>query len=323
MRLVPIVALTLASTAAGQTFSGDVTEIPYSLGGTQQLFVTAGGSFANQTYFVAGTTSGTSPGFAVAGFPVPLNPDFYFNFTVANPNSPYLMNSFGQLDASGWAKADFTLPAFLDPTLVGVTVSHSYLVLDSATFAVLGASPAVNCLIVSGPVPNTLVINEFDYDQGGEPDFGDFIEILNVSTSPVDLNNIRIDLIDGATGLPYNSFNLAGLGMLQPDQYLVLADNPITVPPTAIKVVVPGNFLENGPAEGIQIVHTSTFQVLDAVGYAGTSPVSEGTSDLLFDVSTLTTAAFARCPDGDDTGDNDADFQLFKIITPGEDNVCP
>ena len=316
---------TLAGSSSSQTFSGDVTEIPYSIGGSQQLFVTAGSSFANELYFVAGTVSGTAPGFSLAGFHVPLNPDFYFNYTVANPNTPILSNSFGSLDGSGFAQATFSLGAMgFDPSLIGTTVSHSYLVLGSG-FSVIGASPAVDCLLVSGPQPPSLVINEVDYDQPST-DTKEFIEILNVSSSPVDLTYKSVELLDGASsGTVYTSISLASAGILQPGQYLVIGSADVMPAAGALSILFASatENIQDGAADAIRIRDLLTGQTIDAVGYAGTLPgVTEGTSDLIFDIPDLTEASIARCPNGSDTEDNDADFFLFKVVTPGADNVC-
>ena len=315
----------LATTGAAQTISGDVSELPQSIGGTQKLFLTAGSSFADQTYFVAGTVSGTSPGFSVGGFAIPLNLDFYFNFTVANPNSAVLGNSFGVFDGSGFALATFTLPAGYDASLIGLTASHAYVTLDTTTLALTGASNAADCLLTAGPLPPTLVINELDYDQAGPVDDKEFVEILNVSSQPVDLTNYEVQLLDGLSGgTIYNTFPLAPGGTLGPGEYIVLADNALLSPPGS-KTIFWGasDMLQNGPSDGVRIVNSATGDIIDTIVYAGSLPgIGEGTGDTLFDFPDLDNAGFQRCPNGFDSDDNDADFGYYKIITPWADNAC-
>jgi hypothetical protein len=317
--------LALAAAPAAQTISADVAEIGQSIGGTQQLFLTAGAPFAGQTYFVAGTVSGTAPGFALGGFAIPLNPDFYFNFTVAHPNSPILASSFGAFDASGWAQATFALPAGFDAALIGLTASHAYVVLDPLTFALVGASNAASCALTAGPMPPSLVINEVDYDQPGSTDDYEFVELLNVSTQVVDLSNYAVELLDGLSGgMVYGTYSLATAGTLAPGEYLVLANHQL-FPDPAAKVIFWGtsDLLDNGPFNAVRIVNTATLAVIDTLGYAGTlAGYSEGTSDTLYDYPDLPQAALARCPNGADSDDNDADFGFYKVITPGSDNFC-
>ncbi len=325
MKLVPLALALLAAPSAAQTFSGDVTEIPLSIGGTQKLFVTAGPSFVNQTFFIAGTTSGTVPGFPLAGFLVPLNPDFYFNFTVANPNTPPLTNSFGQLDGSGFALAEFTLGAGFDPSFIGTTVSHAYLVLDTATFAIIGASNAADCLLVAGPPPPTLVINEVDYTEFGT-EAEEFIEILNVSLNPVPLTNLVLELVDGGTGTIYDSIALSAepSGILFPGEYLVIADAGVSVAPGAktLSFASTGDNIENGDPDGLRIVDVGSGATIDGVGYGGFVAGVTETSSNEIDPPTAGDASIARCPDGFDSDDNDADFGAYKVVTPGSPNIC-
>ena len=95
-----------------------------SIGGTQTMIQALGDSHAGSLYIVLGTTSGTSPGFPFGSSVIPLNTDAYFNLTLSNPNSALLPNSFGNLDAIGWAFVDFNLPAGSSASLVGVGLDH-------------------------------------------------------------------------------------------------------------------------------------------------------------------------------------------------------
>jgi hypothetical protein len=236
-----------------------------------------------------------------------------------------LSNSFGSFDGSGFSLANFTLPAGYPAALIGLTASHAYLVLDPITFALTGASNAANCLLTPGPTPPTLVINEIDYDQPGGVDSLEFIEILNVSSQDVLLANLEVQLLDGSTGgAIYGTGSLSSAGILAPGGYLVLATPTVAVHPQAKVILMgPSDILQDGPMDVIRIVDTTTSAVIDAVGYAGTLPgFGEGTADTLFDIDSIQEASLSRCPNGTDTDDNDADFGLYKITTPGADNVC-
>lgn len=102
-------------------------------GGTQHFTVQPGAALAGDFYLLAGTFSGTTPGFGLGGFTVPLNPDPYFFFTVAHPGQAPLAGSIGALSAAGGASASFTLGAGFSAALVGLTLHHAYAVFDGTT----------------------------------------------------------------------------------------------------------------------------------------------------------------------------------------------
>ena len=65
---------------------------------------------------------------------VPLNIDFYFNLTIAMPNTPPLVSSFGLLDGQGNASGAFDLAsAPLPPGLIGQSAFHAYATLNAGT----------------------------------------------------------------------------------------------------------------------------------------------------------------------------------------------
>ena len=66
---------------------------------------------------------------------LPLNVDVYFDFTLNNPNTPVLSNSFGALDGLGEATASFNLPTGLPPTAIGLVVHHAFALLSPKDFA--------------------------------------------------------------------------------------------------------------------------------------------------------------------------------------------
>ena len=62
----------------------------------------------------------------VDGLPVPLNVDAYTQRTLAMPNQPPLSSSLGTLDAAGEAAASFSLPPGSQPSLVGLSLNHAF-----------------------------------------------------------------------------------------------------------------------------------------------------------------------------------------------------
>lgn len=94
-------------------------------GGVQQLTVNAGPITAGFSYLIAGSISGTAPGFSVGSFFVPLNPDDWFTITVQGPNTFPLSGFQGTLDAAGTATATLTLPLGIPPGLNGLVINHA------------------------------------------------------------------------------------------------------------------------------------------------------------------------------------------------------
>jgi hypothetical protein len=115
-------------------------QISVSTGGIHSLFVNAGSARANEAYILAGTVSGTSPGFALGGFTVPLNIDDYFNFVIFNPNTFPMVNNVGTLDSDGRAVVFATVPAL--PFLSGITFHHAFVSVGSGSVVTLASEPA-------------------------------------------------------------------------------------------------------------------------------------------------------------------------------------
>jgi hypothetical protein len=117
-------------------------------GGTQALFLDAGAAHADEIYLVAGSVTGSSPGFPFGGFTVPLNPDFYFFITLNSPNHPPLVDTLGTLSAEGTALARWELPAGFVPSLAGITMTHAYVLLDPLSFLPTFVSSTTDLAIV-------------------------------------------------------------------------------------------------------------------------------------------------------------------------------
>lgn len=129
------------------TLTGAPAAISVSAGGTQTLVLAAGAAHAGRNYLMAGTVSGTSPGFAIGAYQIPLNIDFYFDFTLSFPNTFPLANSAGVLGAGGAAVATFTLPPGTAPAFAGITAHHAFAVADAAGAITLVSNAAALVLV--------------------------------------------------------------------------------------------------------------------------------------------------------------------------------
>lgn len=119
---------------------GNQNQISTTGGGVQALQLGACVDHAGDFYLLLGSLSGSQPALPLGLVDLPLVFDAYTEFTLAYPNSAFLPNSLGQLDAYGRANAALVLPAGTAQNFVGHTVHHAYLVLDQVTLELETAS---------------------------------------------------------------------------------------------------------------------------------------------------------------------------------------
>lgn len=101
-------------------------------GGTQNWELNAGAANAGRLYVIAGTLSGTRPGFDFGGSNIPLNQDAWFSLSLQAANGAVYTSSWGLLDANGHATASFNFPAGFNYFL-GATFHHAFVALDLST----------------------------------------------------------------------------------------------------------------------------------------------------------------------------------------------
>lgn len=118
------------------------TQTITSAGGSQFIDIDAGPAHGGELYAVVGSITGTSPGQNILGAHIPLNLDAYFVTTVSAPNRGALLNTFGTLDPSGRARAEFVLPPFLSLSLLGIRLHHAAVLASSSGVITLVTNPA-------------------------------------------------------------------------------------------------------------------------------------------------------------------------------------
>ncbi len=125
----------LADFGVVKTRIGSLTGAPKTVsaavGGTHTLFLNATAAHAGEPYLLVGSASGTTPGFNVGPFHVPLNLDFYTDLMVAGPNAPPFGNNVGVLNSSGRAVATVTIPPAI-PGIAGVVLNHAFASVNGA-----------------------------------------------------------------------------------------------------------------------------------------------------------------------------------------------
>ena len=109
----------------------DALELSLAAGGTQDHTVSAGVASAGYLYWLAGSGSGTSPGFVIDGVNLPLNLDAYFLAALTFANSPLMPGAVGFLDTGGQASAPaLVVPPGANPSLAGLTLHHAAAIVD-------------------------------------------------------------------------------------------------------------------------------------------------------------------------------------------------
>jgi hypothetical protein len=203
----------------------------------------------------------------------------------------------------------------------------------TAITATLGASTSTTNVTISTSVPH-IVINEVDYDQVGS-DFNEYIEIYNPTSQDADLTNLELMLVNGANSQVYSTITLASIGTLPAGQYLVITGTTVSVAPGALELTPTGwkaqDNIQNGNPDGMALVDTTGPSIVDALSYGGSITAATltgfatpqslvfGTPTAVKDSNTVL-EALCRFPNGQASGDDAADWQLCKTLTPGAAN---
>lgn len=162
--------------------------------------------------------------------------------------------------------------------------------------------------------PASLVINEVDYDQPGTDDY-EFIELKNTGNATVALDNIQLELFNGSTWMVYDQIDLPAISLAPEEFYVVCFSESVK----NCDLQVSGS-IQNGGSSPDAILLSQDQVIIDAMSYEGTIPgITEGSSDSIADDDTENTS-LSRVPDGQDTNQNDQDFQMV-CSTPGAENL--
>ncbi|HWL32843.1 MAG TPA: ExeM/NucH family extracellular endonuclease [Gaiellaceae bacterium] len=175
---------------------------------------------------------------------------------------------------------------------------------------------------IGSAASTSLVINEVDYDQPGL-DTAEFFELKNVSGSAINLDDYRVELINGASGgnALYRTVDLPPVSLAAGDYYVVCA-NTATVANCDFDGG-PDDLIQNGAPDALRLVTGfDPVIVLDTVSYEGdTTGNVEGSGVDLVDTAAAADESISRCPDGADSDVNNTDFSL-RTSSPGAANVC-
>ena len=172
-------------------------------------------------------------------------------------------------------------------------------------------------LAVTSATQAAVVINEIDYDQPGA-DTAEFIELYNDSSTSVALDSYSINLINGSDDSVYRSIDLSGFNV-SANGYFVVCDSGSQVANCNYAFTSSTGWFQNGAPDAISLLDNGS--IVDSLSYEGDVPsATEGSAATLADSSSIT-ASLSRLPNGIDTNNNLADFQL-GCITPGTANIA-
>ena len=151
--------------ASGHSFDQDGDGVPDDCflptlyANASQISLAAGGTVAFQMktpplpgpsnlFLLLGSASGTNPGIQSGPFTLPLNQDAYMMRTFDAPNQPPFTGSMGALlilgTGYGFGSSSLTLPpGLIPPSLVGLTLHHAYVVVDTQTGQLVHVTNAV------------------------------------------------------------------------------------------------------------------------------------------------------------------------------------
>jgi pimeloyl-ACP methyl ester carboxylesterase len=116
-----------------RSLAADVDTLSLSAGGQVAFDLRLGADMAGLTYYLVGSSSGTSPGIQLNPFfKLNLNFDVYMLDTIVQPNT-FLANSLSTLDGDGRSTATLTVPAAFDPALAGLEIHHAFVLYDLPT----------------------------------------------------------------------------------------------------------------------------------------------------------------------------------------------
>ena len=180
----------------------------------------------------------------------------------------------------------------------------------------------VSALVASGPhaASTTVVLNEVDYDQASI-DTAEFLELKNVSSSPINLDSYSVEFVNGNGGgaALYRTLDLPNISLAAGDYYVICGG---TVANCDLDGTPDTNYIENGGPDALGLRDGGV--LVDAVSYEGDSgaPYTEGSGSGLVDNPDAGTNGLSRCPDGADTDSNSSDF-AYAASTPGAANACP
>ncbi|MBL7952327.1 MAG: lamin tail domain-containing protein [Flavobacteriales bacterium] len=164
----------------------------------------------------------------------------------------------------------------------------------------------------------SLVINEVDYDQPSD-DLAEFVEILNTGAAPVDLNGLKLVLVNGTNNTAYApNITLGNVILAAGDYYVVGSANVPNVDLVVFNSTLPVNAnlaMQNGAPDGVRLT-TAANIVIDQMSYEGAMASTEGTTAPTDNGNAL---GLSRVPDGTDSNDNSVDF-ILTCLTPGATN---
>ncbi len=167
----------------------------------------------------------------------------------------------------------------------------------------------------------SLLINEIDYDQPGETDSAEFIELKNVSLNAINLDAYELQLVNGEDGTAtvYKTIDLPNVDLAAGDYYVICADNT-KVANCDLDGSPETDLIQNGAPDAVALFLNGV--VIDTVSYEGNTiaPYTETSGTGLEDNGSQPFLGLSRFPDGSNTNQNHVDLSV-RCTTPGAANI--
>lgn len=270
------------------------------------------------------TAAAASPTSVVLSFDKPVDPA-----SITDAASQFTIDNGLTVSAAVASGNTVTLTTSAQTPGVSYTVTIAESVTDVADRPVIAQGTARTFEGFAGLA--SLVINELDYDQPGN-DTLEFVELYNPGASAVDLAGYQLELINGGAATPTTYTTLVLSGTIAAGGYAVIAAGAVTVGggATVVPFAKEVDNIQNGGTDGVRLTTVGGGLVIDALLYEVPAETSgailayaEGTGLAAGEDNLEPNKATARCPNGSDTNDNNVDFKIVEVPTPGAANACP
>ena len=192
------------------------------------------------------------------------------------------------------------------------------------------------CMASLQAMSQGLVINEVDYDQPSV-DSAEFIELYNSGSTPINLGDYTVTLLNGNNNTLYDSIALPQQSLSPGDYFVICSGYGKTPNCDMVKTNAPATgWIQNGSPDAIGIRDNSNGTLVDAVSYEGSclAPYVNGIGLPLANSDTAQSdsiggryLSISRYPDGNDSNNDSLDWNRV-CATPGYANTntnsnCP
>lgn len=201
-----------------------------------------------------------------------------------------------------------------------VPITVTALAAGEVTLTARAGELEAEAAIVVIDVPPAPRITEVNYDMAGDETL-EFVEIHNPGIAPMPLAGVTLELVNGNSGSPYDSYPLDGAGEVPPGGFLVVGDPGVgaLLPPEALFIGWQSaggeHDIQNGNPDGVRLLGPEGR--IDGVVYSsGTMPDVTDEPTAPDDPNDAAGESIQRCPMPDGPW-------VLLPMSPGLPSDCP